>query len=71
MNYFIKVKFLRNGKPSGRAYTYKSKEEIKPGQEVELPGGSHGVVVDEPVDADWIKAYGADKIKEIVGVVKE
>lgn len=59
---FIKVKFLKNGQPQGRGYTYKSEEELLPGDKVDLGGGRHGVVVDEPVDADWIKTYGADKV---------
>lgn len=68
---FIKVKFLKNGQAVGRAYTYRSPIEVKPGDKVELPGGKHVVVVDEPVDAAWIQAYGADKVKEIIGKVED
>lgn len=68
---FIKVKFLKNEKAVGRGYTYRSPIEVKPGDKVELPGGKYAVVVDEPVDAAWIRAYGADKVKEIVGKVEE
>ena len=83
---FIKVKFLKNGqaagrqstehieivtKAAGRACTYRSPVEVKPGDKVELPSGKHAVVVDEPVDAAWIQVYGADKIQEIVGKAEE
>lgn len=68
---FIKVRFIKNGKPFGRSYTYRSPEEVSPGDKVELPGGGHGIVVDEPVDADWIKTYGTENLKEIVAKVEE
>ena len=45
MNFF-KVKFLKNGQAQGRSYTYKSSLELAPGDKVEFPGGSHGVVMD-------------------------
>ncbi len=67
---FYKVKFLKNGQAQGRAYTYKSALELAPGDKVELPGGSHGVVLDEPVDMEWVESYGADKLKEIVRKVE-
>ena len=60
-----------NGQAAGRAYTYRSPVEVKPGDKVELPGGTHAVVVDEPIDAAWIQVYGADKIQEIVGKAEE
>ncbi len=63
---FYKVKFLKNGQARGRAYTYKSSLELAPGDKVELPGGSRGVVLDEPVDMAWVEAYGEEKLKEIV-----
>ena len=67
----IKVKCLKNGQAAGRACTYRSPVEVKPGDKVELPSGKHAVVVDEPVDAAWIQVYGADKIQEIVGKAEE
>ena len=69
MNFF-KVKFLKNGQAQGRSYTYKSSLELAPGDKVEFPGGSHGVVMDEPVDMEWVESYGADKLKEIVRKVE-
>lgn len=64
--HYIKVKFLKSGQPAGRAYTYKSRLNLAPGDKVELPGGKHAVVVDEPVDAGWVQTYGEEKLKEIV-----
>lgn len=62
---YYKAKFLKQGKPTGRAYTYKSQLELAPGELVELPGGSHGIVLDEPVDMEWVETYGSENLKEI------
>lgn len=59
---YIKAKYMKQGKPTGRAYTYKTSDEVKPGDIVTDAKGSKLVVVDEPVDAGWIRLYGADKI---------
>lgn len=69
MNFF-KVKFLKNGQAQGRSYIYKSSLELAPGDKVEFPGGSHGVVLDELVDMAWVETYGEDKLKEIVKKVE-
>lgn len=61
MNY-IKARFLKGDKPSGRAYTYRSEDELKAGDMVTDAKGSKLVVVDEPVDMEWVKTYGADKV---------
>lgn len=63
---YYKAKFLKQGKPTGRAYTYKSQLELTPGELVELPGGSHGVVLDEPVDMEWVETYCSENLKEIM-----
>lgn len=59
---FIKAKYLKNGVPTGRSYTFKSNEDFQPGNKVIDGRGSKLIVVDEPVDAEWIKAYGVDKL---------
>ena len=64
---YIKAKFLKEDKPTGRAYTYRTEDDVNPGDTVTDSKGSKLMVVDEPVDAEWIVAYGADK----VGVVKK
>lgn len=60
---YIKAKFEN----SKRSYTYCTEDDVKPGDIVTNDKGSKLTVVDEPVDAAWIMAYGADK----VGVVKK
>ena len=64
---YIKAKFLKEDKPTGRAYTYRCESEVKAGDIVTDAKGSKLMVVDEPVEPAWIMAYGADKI----GVVKK
>jgi len=68
---FVKVRILKNSQPIGRAYTYKTTIELSPGDKVELDGGKHGIVVDEPIDGEWIKVYGTENIKAIVGKVED
>lgn len=55
---YIKAKF-ENSKLS---YTYRTDDSVKPGDIVTNDKGSKLTVVDEPVDAAWIMAYGADKV---------
>lgn len=62
---YIKAKFMKQDKPAGRAYTYKTEDDVKPGDIVTDAKGSTLVVVDEPVDDEWIAAYGREKIGEI------
>ena len=67
---YIKVKFLKNGEPHGREYTYKSTFPVRVGQEVLLPGGGNGIVtrINVPeVESESFK----DKIKEIESVEEE
>lgn len=59
---FIKAKFLKGDKSSGRAYTYRCEEELKAGDMVADVKGSKLIVVDESVDMAWVEAYGADKV---------
>ena len=64
---YIKAKFLKEDKPTGRAYTYRTNDEVNPGDVVIDSKGSKLVIVDEEIDVAWIKAYGVDK----VGVVNK
>ena len=47
---------------SKRSYTYRTEDDVKPGDIVTNDKGSKLTVVGEPVDAAWVKAYGADKV---------
>lgn len=60
--HFIKAKYIRNGVPAGRSYTYKTDAGLKPGDMAISDKGSKLIVVDEPVDAEWIKVYGVENI---------
>ena len=64
---YIKAKFMKDDKPTGRSYTYACETELKPGDIVTNDKGSKLTVVDEKVDMTFVEAYGADK----VGVVKK
>lgn len=66
MNY-IKAKFIKDGKPYGKSYTYKTEDEVQPGDMVVNSKGAKLMVVDETVDAGWILVYGDIR----VGVVKK
>ena len=67
---YIKVKFLKNGEPHGREYTYKAAFPVSVGQEVILPGGGNGVVTEINAPKEEVESF-KDKIKEIESVVEE
>ena len=67
---YIKVKFLKNGEPHGREYTYKATFPVRVGQEVLLPGGGNGVVTEINVPEKDMESF-KDMIKEIEDVVEE
>lgn len=69
MTNVIKVKFLRNGQPSGRAYTYYTPEPVEVGDVVDLnstQGVAQGVVVAVDVPVEEILVFG-DGAKAIIG----
>lgn len=63
---FIKVRFIREGSPVGREYTYSSKIPVEVGEQVELPTGGIGVVTEVNIPEEEIASY-RDKIREIIG----
>ena len=69
MTNVIKVKFMRNGQPSGRAYTYYTPEEVEVGDIVDLNSGkgvAQGVVTEINVPVEEISVFG-DSAKSIIG----
>lgn len=64
---FYKAKYLKNNTPAGRTYTFKSEQELLPGDKCETPDKKHVQIVDEPVDMAWVETYGA----EMVAVLKK
>jgi hypothetical protein len=70
MTNVIKVKFLRSGKPSGRAYTYYTPVEVAVDDVVELEsrnGIAQGVVTEVDVPEEEILVFG-DDAKSIIGL---
>ncbi len=66
----IKVKFLRNGEPSGRAYTYYSPAGIEVGDIVAIDKRDYketlGIVTETGLPESAIAVFG-DKAKSILG----
>lgn len=61
MNY-IKAKYMKANVMQGRAYTFKTEEDVSHGDILETSDGKKVMVVDEPVDMNWVETYGADKV---------
>lgn len=66
----IKVRFLKEGNPSGKSYTYYSPVNVAVGDTVQINSTATGVVVDVDVPEEEVAAY-RDKIKTIVGLVND
>lgn len=66
----IKVKFLKGEKPSGREYTYRSDGQVNVGDMVQINSSAKGIVTEVEVPEEAVAAF-ADKVKSIVGLVKE
>lgn len=66
----IKVRFLKEGNPSGKSYTYYSPVNVAVGDTVQINRTVTGVVVEVDVPDEEVTAY-RDKIKTIVGLVND
>ena len=66
----IKIKFLKDGIPVGKDYTYYSAVEVVPGNIVQINSSAKGIVTEVDISESEIKAY-RDKVKCIVGKVQE
>lgn len=62
----IKVKFLKDGQPSGRAYTYFSEKPVAVDDKVQINSQAVGVVTEIDVQEEEIAEY-KDKVKFIHG----
>lgn len=65
----IKVRFLKNSQPTGRAYTYKSPIQVEIGDIVKINSTATGIVTDVNVPKEEVAAF-RDKVKSIVGLVE-
>lgn len=73
MGNIIKVKFNKDGKPQGRAYSYLTPVEVQVGDLVEISARSKavkGTVTEINVPASEIESF-KDKIKSVIGKAKE
>ena len=71
----IKLQFLRNGEPTGRAYSYFTPEPVQPGDivDIEVTGPekkSQGMVVEINVPYEEIEPF-KDRAKTIIGKAKQ
>lgn len=66
----IKCRFLKDGRPIGKSYTYDSPVAVKPGDIVQINSFATGVVVEADVPEEEVAAF-ADKVKSVKGLVKE
>lgn len=64
----IKAKFLRNGEPHGREYTYQTNDVVKVGDTVQLNEKGIGVVTEVDVPELEVESF-KDKLKTIIGKV--
>lgn len=65
----IKAKFLKNGEPSGRAYTYISDKEVIVGDLVQLNEKGRGIVTEVDVPESEVEGF-KDKLKTIIGKIE-
>ena len=66
----IKAKFLKDGEPSGRAYTYISDAPVEVGDLVQLNEKGSGIVTEINVPEEEVESF-KDKLKTIIGKVEE
>lgn len=63
----IKCRFLKDGQPTGKPYTYDSPVAVKPGDIVQISSSATGVVVEVNVPEEEVAEF-RDKVKSIVGM---
>ena len=63
MNY-IKCKYLKDGEPHGRTYTFKADFPVQFG-DIVLASGKKVVVVPEPVNMAQVRGFGEERIRAV------
>ena len=66
----IKCRFLKDGWPYGREYTYRSAEDVAVGDHVQVDPMAKGFVTAVNVPEEEVAVY-ADKIKTITGKIEK
>ena len=64
----IKVRFLKNDTPYGRAYTYIANDDFAVGDVVQINESAQGIVIEIHVDESEVVGF-ADKLKAVIGKV--
>lgn len=65
----IKARFLRDGKPYGKEYTYLSDIDVSTADTVMLTDTAQGIVTEVDVPNEEVTAF-RDKLKKISGIVE-
>lgn len=65
----IKVMFLKDDKPTGRTYIYRSEVPVRVGDKVQINSTAKGIVNEVDVSEEEVSAFSG-KIKSIIGKVK-
>lgn len=65
----IKVKFLRNEKPAGKPYTYRTPVAVKVGDLVQITDKQKGVVTEVDTPESEVESF-KDSVKTIVGLAE-
>ena len=58
---YIKAKFPN----SSKSYTYRTEDDVQPGDTVVNAKGVKLIVTDEAVDMAWVETYGSDKVAAV------
>ena len=66
----IKCRFLKDGQPTGKPYTYDSPVAVKPGDIIQINSSATGVVVEVDVSEEEVVEF-RDKIKSIIGLAEK
>ena len=65
---YYKIKYLRDGNPQGRAYTFQSEDELAEGDIVDISEKQMGIVTGAELsdaDKEWIEKNGSDAVKTV------
>ena len=62
----IKAKFLKDGEPQGRPYTYQTNVTVNVGDLVQLNEKGQGIVIEIDVPESEVESF-RDKLKTIIG----
>lgn len=65
----IKARFIQNGEPQGRYYTYLSDIDVEIGDIVQLNEKGQGIVTHVDVPEEEVESF-KDKLKTIIGKVE-